>query len=350
MNNARIGFVGVGSMGQCAHLRNYVNLPGCEVVAIAELRPKLAQKVAARYGVPRVYRNHEEMLAAEKLDGIVASQQFTRHGVIVPELLKAGIPIFTEKPLAGSIEVGEKIVQAVRKSGTWHMIGYHKRSDPATMYAKAEIDRLKQTGELGKMGYVRILMPAGDWVASGFVDLIESDDPTPQLEYDPPATDMDEQTYKDYIALVNYYIHQVNLLRHLLDEPYYVTYADPSGLLLVAQSESGVAGVIEMSPYSTTIDWQESVLTCFEHGWVKLELPAPMACNRPGRVEIFRDPGEGATPQTIIPQLPSIHAMRQQAINFIKAIKGEMKPPCEAEEALEDLKAAREYLRLLKGC
>ena len=38
-----------------------------------------------------------EMLANEKVDGIVASQPFTRHGILVPELAKAGVPIFTEK-------------------------------------------------------------------------------------------------------------------------------------------------------------------------------------------------------------------------------------------------------------
>ena len=25
----RIGFVGVGNMGQCAHLKHYANMPGC---------------------------------------------------------------------------------------------------------------------------------------------------------------------------------------------------------------------------------------------------------------------------------------------------------------------------------
>ncbi|MBM4050064.1 MAG: gfo/Idh/MocA family oxidoreductase, partial [Planctomycetes bacterium] len=84
MSKVRIGFVGVGNMGQCAHLKNYATLPECEVVALAELRENQAKRVAARYGVPRVYRSHEEMLAAEKLDGIVASQPFTRHGVLVP--------------------------------------------------------------------------------------------------------------------------------------------------------------------------------------------------------------------------------------------------------------------------
>jgi len=349
MSKVKIGFVGVGGMGQCAHLKNYVTVPECEVVAIAEIRENLGRKVAARYGVPRVYKNHEEMLAAEHLDGIVASQPFTRHGTLVPELLKAGIPIFTEKPLAGSIEAGEKILEALERSGTWHMVGYHKRSDPATMYARAEIDRLKETGELGRLRYVRILMPAGDWVASGFNDLITSDDPLPPLEFDPPARDMDQQTCEQYVSFVNYYIHQVNLMRHLLGESYQVTYADPSEVVLAVRSKSGVAGIIEMSPYTTTIDWQESALVAFEHGYVRIDLPAPLASNRPGRVEIMCDPGKGETPQTTVPTLPWIHAMRQQAMNFVRAIRGEIKPPCEAHEAMEDLKVAREYIRLLKG-
>jgi predicted dehydrogenase len=159
---------------------------------------------------------------------------------------------------------------------------------------------------------------------------------------------MNEEVYSQYNGFVNYYIHQINLMRYFLGEPYAVTYADASGVLLVGKSESGVACIIEMTPYSTTVDWQESVLVCFEKGYVKVDLPAPLASNRPGRVEIFRDPG-GVTPETVVPQLPWIHAMRQQASNFIAAIKGKAPPPCTSEEALEDLKVAREYIRLLTG-
>ena len=101
----RIGFAGVGSMGQCAHLKNYVTVEGCEVVALAELRQDLGRAVARRYGVPKVYASLEAMLAAEELDGIVASQPFDRHGRLVPALLKAGVPVFTEKPLAASRSV-----------------------------------------------------------------------------------------------------------------------------------------------------------------------------------------------------------------------------------------------------
>lgn len=344
----RIGFVGVGGMGQAAHLRNYKTIENCEVVALAEVRAELGQQVARKYDIPRVYTSQDEMLRKEQLDGIVAAQQFTRHGTLLPALLKYGKPIFTEKPLAGSLEQGEKILKALAASGTWHMVGYHKRSDPATRYAKAEIEQFKASGELGKMKYVRILMPAGDWIASGFSDNIWGGE-GPQLPSDPPASDLDKPTSEAYISFVNYYIHQVNLMRFLLGEAYHAVYVDPGSVVLIGRSVSGVTCNIEMSPYCTTVDWQEAALVCFEKGWVKLELPAPLAYNRPGKVTVYKDPGPSVTPLEYSPQLPWIHAMRQQALDFVAALQGQGKPPCEAAEAMEDLRVARDFIRLLYG-
>ncbi|MGC8971347.1 MAG: Gfo/Idh/MocA family protein [bacterium] len=348
MDKVKLVFVGVGNMGQCAHLKNYAIIPDCEVVAIAELRENLGKKVAQRYGIPKVYKNYKEMLDNEDFDGIVAVQPFITHGVTIPELLEARVPIFIEKPLASSVEIGERIAKLVKESGTWIMVGYHKRSDPATIYAKSKMEEFKKSGEIGKLKYIRITMPPGDWIAGGFNDLIKTEEPYPKLEQDPPPPDMDEKTYRRYVEFVNYYIHQVNLLRYLLGESYRVRYADPSGVIMAVESGSGVPGIIEMALYSTTIDWQESALISFEHGYIKLNLPAPLASNRAGRVEIFRDPGNGKLPETIIPQLPWVHAMYSQALNFIKAIRGEIGPVCGVEEALEDLRVAKDYIMLLK--
>jgi len=349
MDRVRVGFVGVGNMGQCAHLKQYASLPECEVVAIAEMRPHLRERVAARYGVPRTYASHEEMLSAETLDAIVAPQQFTRHGLIVPDILRYGLPLFTEKPLASSVQVGERIVAALAESDSFLMLGYHKRSDLATAYARAEIERLRRTGGLGALRYVRITMPPGDWVAGGFCDLVTTDEPRPTLETDPPPPDMSPDAFQRYVTLVNYYIHQINLLRYLLGEPYRVAYAAPSGVLLAAESESGVSGVIEMAPYRTTLGWDETALVGFERGYIRLELPAPLASGRAGTVTVYRDPGEGATPEATTPTLPPVGAMRQQAANFLAAVRGEAPPPCTAEEALEDLRVARDYQALLEG-
>ncbi len=347
-DRVKIGFVGVGDMGQCAHLKHYTSLPDCEVPALAEIRRDVAERVAARYGVPRVYGDHRELLENERLDGIVCIQPFTRHGVLLADVLSAGLPVLIEKPIASSVEVGEKILEAAAAGGARLMVAYHKRSDPATVLARAEVEKLRSTGELGAMRYVRITMPPGDWIQGGFDDLIRGERAA-RLDEDPAPADMDPAAFKRYRLFVNYYVHQVNLLRHLLCEPYRVTYAEKSQALFVAESESGVACVIEMSPYSTTLDWRESSLVGFENGYVKLDLPAPLAANRAGRVEILRDPGNGVPPQTLRPHLPSLSAMRRQAMNFIKVVRGEAEPPCGGEEALEDLKVARDYMRLLES-
>ncbi len=337
----RIGFVGVGSMGQCAHLRNYTGISDCRVVAISEPRPELAQRVASRYNIPQVFPNAQSMLESMELDGIVASQPFDRHGSLVAPLFAFGKPIFTEKPLASSVDQGLRMLNELKKGGSWHMVGYHKRCDPATEVAKAEIDRLKATGELGKLCYIRICIPPGDWIASGFTDLITSHEQSPNVEPDPPDPMMSPSEFQSYVNFINYYIHQVNLLRHLLGESYRVTFVDVNQILMVVESASGVTGTIELGPYATTIDWQESALIAFERGTIKLTLPAPLATHRAGSVEFFRDPGHGERPETIIPQLPWIHAMSNQALQFIRTVRSERRAPCEASEALEDLIIAR---------
>ena len=205
--------------------------------------------------MPRVYASADEMLASEQLDGLVAPQPFDRHGSLVAPLYRFGLPILTEKPLASSLQIGAAMLQELEKGGSWHMVGYHKRCDPATQWAGAEIEGLKASNELGALRYVRITMPEGDWIANGFADLVRSDETPPQSEADAVPPDMDAPTFAAYVAFVNYYIHQVNLMRFLLGEPYRVTFAEPSGVLLAVQSQSGVAGTIEMSPYKTTLGW-----------------------------------------------------------------------------------------------
>jgi len=335
-------------MGQAAHLRHYAQVPECEVVALAEVRPELGRQVAAKWGVPRVYTSHTEMFANEKLDGIVASQPFTRHGALVPELLASGVPVLTEKPIAGSVEMGEKIVAAVAAAKSWMMIAYHKRSDPATMAMMGEIARLRFTGELGKMKYVRIIMPAGDWIANGFCQNIWSKEEMPGLAWDSPASDMDKETNDAYITFVNYYIHQVNYMRHILGEPWKPVFAADSGVQLSGVSSSGIACSLEMTPFQTSIDWQEQAFVCFEKGWLRVTLPAPLTTNRAGRLEIFRD--SGGKPVTEEWQMPWVGAMWQQAKNFVAALQGEKDSACcPAELALEDMIFAREYIRLWKG-
>lgn len=347
MSKIRLGFVGVGGMGQCAHLHNYVSLPDCEVVALSEVKEGLGKQVATRWGIPKVYRNCQDMFAGEKLDGIVCIQQFSDHGTLLPDVVATGLPVIIEKPIAHAIASGEKILAAAKAAKARLYVGYHKRSDPATLAAVDFIAKAKQPDSgFGAMKYIRVAMPPGDWVANGFWHRMDTNEPLPPQPPRGAAEYSDATASKYYSNFVNYFIHQVNLIRLLLGEDYIVRYADPSGLILAGNGvKSGVSVVLEMYTFSTTRDWQEHALVTFDRGWARVDLPAPLTINRAGTLTVFEDL-KGSEPKTWSPVLPYVHAMRSQAMQFLKAIKGEKTTLCSPEDALEDLRVARAYIDL----
>ena len=85
-----IGFVGAGMIGQVAHLANYLDIPGCRVVALAELRPELGRLAAARHGVKKVYASHRDLLADAEIEAVVVVARPHAHGPIVLDALEAG--------------------------------------------------------------------------------------------------------------------------------------------------------------------------------------------------------------------------------------------------------------------
>ena len=207
----------------------------------------------------------------------------------------------------------------------------------------------QQSGQYGPLRYIRISMPPGDWRAEAFTELVRTEEVRPSPEIPPPPEGFSEELAKEYKYFVDYYIHQVNLLRHLLGEDYEVAYADPARIVMAIRSQSGVPGILEMNACRTTRDWQEEVFIAFEKGWIKIALPAPLAVNRSGSVTVFQDAADGAIPEKYSPTLPMIHSMRQQAIHFVSTLRGEKTCLCTAEEAIKDLRTAKSYIELLGG-
>ncbi|CAM3135081.1 Gfo/Idh/MocA family oxidoreductase [Paenibacillus lupini] len=343
----RIGFAGVGGMGQMAHLSNYAVLRDeCEVAALAEPRSNMAQQVASRYGVPQVFTSHLDMLENTSLDAIIAPQPFRNHPNLIPDILQAGIPVLTEKPLCLTVKEGSKMVALGEEHGVLHMIGYHKRSDPAVEYVKQVIKEWKTSGDYGDLQYIRITMPPGDWV-SGADQPLSSDEPYPALRMEAGPDGYTDVMTQKLDEFVNYYIHQVNMFRFLLEENYKLTFGDRSGIILNGESESGITITLEMAPYHTSHEWEETVLIAFRHGYIRIELPAPLARQRAGRVTIKKDNSAAGEAMTYEPILPNISAMRCQARNFLAAVRGDRTAPCEAKEALEDLIFAESYIEYM---
>jgi len=342
----RIGFVGAGFMGQLAHIRSYALLrEECELVALAEPRQRTAQLVAERYGISHVYRDHRELLESEQLDGIVAAQRYTHHAALLPELYPRVRHLFTEKPLALSAETGDRLAALARENACVHMLGYQRRSDPATVEAKRTIDAWKASSELGRLRYLRMCFTDGDWTgnARGLIDVGEQPPPFPAEEA-PPEFAGDEDALWALSTGVDELVHPLNLLRHFVGEPYRLVFAHVTGRLYAFESESGVPMTIEVSPYRLSVGYDEELLVAFEHGYVRL-WPAPsLAVNRAGRVEIYSDAG-GGLPQRVAPELTWIDPQQAQAANFLRVCRGEAPPPTDAAEAAVDLHLVADIVR-----
>ncbi|MBC8232744.1 Gfo/Idh/MocA family oxidoreductase, partial [bacterium] len=159
----RIGFVGAGFMGQLAHISNYATIEDCELVALAEGRQQTAEAVARRYGIQEVYSTHTEMLEKADVDAVVAIMHFNLYHALIPDILESGKPVATEKPMCVRVESAKKMAALAEEKGVIYQVGYMKRHDPAAQIARQTIQEWKADGECGKMTYVRITMPSGDW-------------------------------------------------------------------------------------------------------------------------------------------------------------------------------------------
>ncbi|MBM3215521.1 Gfo/Idh/MocA family oxidoreductase [Candidatus Poribacteria bacterium] len=344
----RLGFVGCGYMGQNAHIANYAKIDDCELVALAEGRQKTAEAVARRYGIQELYGDHHEMLERSNLDGVVGIMGFHLFSSLVTDLLNAGKAVTTEKPMCIRPENGRRLAALADEKGIVYQVGYMKRHDPGAKYVRETVRRWRESGEAGNLTFMRVTMPSGDWIME-HEPPVNLGDPAPAYEGqtgEGAPEWMSKEQGNHYIAFVNFYIHQVNLIRYLIGEDYHIAYADPHGRTLTALSESGVVIVLEMSSYGLQHRWDEFYTLNFDRGQIRLEMPAPMARQRAGKVTVYRQAGfDGSGPAELSPVLSQKWAFEEQARAFVACLRDGTPTISPASDGAKDLEFSEEYIR-----
>ncbi|SEN31139.1 Gfo/Idh/MocA family protein [Lihuaxuella thermophila] len=132
-----IGFVGVGGIAQ-VHLRNIARMEGARVAAVYDINTERANEVARQYDC-KAYSSLIDLLDGEKPDGVYICLPPFAHGETELEIVKRGIPMFIEKPLAAEREPADQILQAVEEKKLLTSVGYHWRYSDASDAAKAAL-------------------------------------------------------------------------------------------------------------------------------------------------------------------------------------------------------------------
>ncbi len=136
----RIGLIGAGRMGEVFAHHLAFSISEADFVAVADVHPGVAERVAARYGAERYYDDYAKLLAQEDIDAVVIVTPTNTHERVIIDAANAGKHIFSEKPLALTLHGCDAAIAAVEAAGVKLQVGFMRRYDPAHMAAKQKID------------------------------------------------------------------------------------------------------------------------------------------------------------------------------------------------------------------
>ncbi|HEY3282718.1 MAG TPA: Gfo/Idh/MocA family oxidoreductase [Armatimonadota bacterium] len=153
----RIGLVGYGGYGRFL-VESWKGLPGAEVVALAGRDIDRVRQTALELGVPKSYRGYEKLLADPEIEVVVIASPPATHAEIAVAAAEAGKHLFCEKPLATTLEDGERIRRAVDHAGVSFCMGFVLRYNPLFRCLKQVVCE----GLLGELHRVDFTNFAGD--------------------------------------------------------------------------------------------------------------------------------------------------------------------------------------------
>lgn len=145
MSDLRVGLLGVGMMGR-HHARVLREVDGFDLVAIAD-------PGGDPYGVAGdldVLPDIDALIAAG-IDVAVVAVPTAFHEDAALKLAAAGVHTLVEKPIAHSLEAGQRMVDAFRDAGLVGAVGHIERFNPALQ----ELRRRIEAGELGALYQVQ---------------------------------------------------------------------------------------------------------------------------------------------------------------------------------------------------
>jgi UDP-N-acetyl-2-amino-2-deoxyglucuronate dehydrogenase len=158
----RFALIGCGVIGP-THAEAINSLPGAELVAVADIIPARAQKLANKYGV-KAYTNVQEMLAREQLDVVNICVPSGLHGEVACQAMRAGKHVIIEKPMEIRLETIDEMLRVQRETNVKLAVISQHRFDPASMH----IHQLLEEQAFGRLVLGNALVPW--WRSQAYYD------------------------------------------------------------------------------------------------------------------------------------------------------------------------------------
>lgn len=153
-----VALVGTGNISS-SHLLGYLRFPErCRIVALCDVVPARAEAKKQEHGLDDavVVASHEELLGRDDIDLVSVCTPPSTHRQITVDLLRAGMNVIVEKPMAPSLADCDAMIAAQRESGK-------RLSVVAQNRFRDDIATLKEALDSGLLGRVAHLRTDSAW-------------------------------------------------------------------------------------------------------------------------------------------------------------------------------------------
>ena len=230
-----IGMIGLGIRGSLLLERLYSGSKDtATVAAICDAYTGNLAKAAARIETlggkaPKRYADYRQLLLDKSIDAVILATPEHLHCAMLIDALAAGKHVYVEKPLAHTIEEGEKILRAAANSPCVVQVGTQNRSN--SLYTRAK--EMVAAGMIGEVRYTRAfwyrnsLDDAPAWrypipadANEGNTDWIRFLGDAPKRPFSKPRF-FQWRLYWDYSGGIatDLLVHQTDITQFVLDKP-----------------------------------------------------------------------------------------------------------------------------------
>jgi len=133
----RVAVIGVGSLGQ-HHARIYSELPGVELVAVADTDMQRANDIAMKYGARACYDYTGLLMDVDALSIAVPT---TYHFRIALDCLRKGKDILVEKPMTATLAQADDLINEAERMQRILQVGHLERYNPGVIAVSKMIDK-----------------------------------------------------------------------------------------------------------------------------------------------------------------------------------------------------------------
>jgi predicted dehydrogenase len=148
------GIIGVGDVTEVKSGPAFYQIEHSSVAAVMRRDADKAADYARRHGIAKSYSDASRLIRDPDVNAVYIATPPNSHAEYAIAAMRAGKPVYVEKPMARTHAECEEMLRVSRETGMPLWVAYYRRALPAFLEAK----RLIEAGEIGQPLSVRVTL------------------------------------------------------------------------------------------------------------------------------------------------------------------------------------------------